>query len=128
MILIWGEDRKPPRYGPLIYNTLFAAACLGVQIFGISPNDVMGVAGASTGFVMIYLHPITIHFKVLLSKQAQEGPKEKLTSAEGDIDIPTFLEGKDTHFAWEYIIHGLIMAVGVTILVINILQLVGVMN
>jgi len=126
MALIWGEDKKPPSYGPIIYNISFALTCLLFQVLGISPNDVMAFAGTSSGFVMIYLHPLAIHLKALRTKEIREKQtdSEKPLAKESE-EIAEFLEKqKISSYAWEYFIHGLIMAVGVFILIINVVDLV----
>ena len=90
----------------------------------------MGFAGASTGFVMIYLHPITIHLKVLMEKRTKEKMIENKESLnlKNEVEIPAFLEGKDTNYSFEFAIHGFIMAIGVAILIVNILELIGVLG
>lgn len=126
MTLIWGEDKIPPTYGPICYNLCFALTCLAFQMLGIKPNDVMAFAGTSSGFVMIYLHPLTIHLKALSMKQKNEKNLLDQPLTEKN-EVASFLQNQEiSSYGWEYFIHGFIMAVGLFILIINIIGLCGV--
>lgn len=96
-------------------------------MFDISPNAIMSIAGTLGGFFIIYLHPIYIHLKVLYIKKKRDRGDHGLTYEERDIDIPSFLEGKlGISYTKEYIISGVLLAVGTFILIIKILALIGV--
>ena len=72
MTFIYGEENDPPMTVTLLYNFIFLAICLAIQILNISPNEVMAIAGASSGFVIIYLHPLSVHLKTLAVKKRRE--------------------------------------------------------
>jgi len=129
LTFVYGEDGDPPLKVSLIYNTLFLILCLGVQILNISPNTVMSIAGTSSGFVMIYSHPLGIHIKSLLMKKRKEaaGEKESLLSKEAqDFDLPDWLAEKKVNYCAEFFISGLLMAIGMFIFIISILSLFGI--
>lgn len=127
-IMIWGEAGIPPKGAFWGFNALYIVTFLIVQMFNISPNTVMSLAGAFIGFVIIYLLPVAIHFKALAQKQALEKKGYKSISDEGTSeasDIAEFLRKKqDINYVLEYGVHGLIMAVGVGIFIMQLVPLI----
>ena len=122
--LVFGEGKNPPKFAFITFNIIFILSLLVVQIFNISPSAVMSYGGALIGFVIIYLLPVTIHLKSIRAKQIQERQcytalygEYGLESFYNEVDIAKFLrEKRRINYFFEYLFHGVILAVGMGIL------------
>jgi len=129
-IIIYGENGVPPKAAYIAFNVVFIVSLLTVQLLNISPNAVMSYSGAFIGFVIIYLLPIGIHVKTLKLRQQHE-TQNYLALTEGTKPselqlekIADFIQDKQKiSYSMEYFVHGGIMAVGVSIFIIQFISL-----
>ena len=128
-IMIYGEHGVPPSYSYIIFNILFILSLLITQMFNISPNKVMTYAGAFIGFIITYLLPVATHVKTIRTRQKRERERYGLLDKEGAETIADFIQAKPKiYYAWEYILYGVIMAIGTAIFVLQILKVFNVIN
>ena len=131
-ITIWGEEGVPPKSALPIFNGLYIITFLIIQIFNISPNTVMSYSGAFIGFVIIYLLPISMHFKALYLRKKRDNQEHISLNEPGGqhdttqplIEIASFIDTKEKiNYGLEYGVHGVIMAVGLYIFIFQIVAL-----
>jgi len=129
-IIVYGEDGVPPKAAFITFNIVFIVSLLTVQLLNISPNAVMSYSGAFIGFVIIYLLPIGVHMKTLRLRQQHESQNYQALTEGGKASelqeekIADFIQDKkNINYNLEYFVHGGIMAVGVSIFIIQFISL-----